>query len=293
MSRLPNFMILGAPKCGTTTLYHVLDGHPDIALSRPKEPLFFETEFEKGLSYYSKTYFSHCRSEKAIGEARAAKLYLPFVAQRIRQTLPDARLIAILRNPAERVYSHWWMRTCNGLERLSLEDAVAQNLAAIRSGRSLDEATWLAHIDGVEHTAPVYLEIGHYAQHLECYGRLFPASQLKVLLFDDLNREPERLYSEIFEFLGVHPEAALPRKQHYNAAPSRAALALHKLDRALNMPRLLPRFFRTWFKNALSPLGGPPPMDASTRRWLLSYYRKHNDRLGELLGRDFSHWNSA
>jgi hypothetical protein len=128
----PNFLILGAARCGTNTIYHFLSRHPDVLMSTPKEPFFFEAEYERGLEYYWKTYLDW-RGQRAVGEARPANLFLPYVPLRVRDSIPEARLVAILRNPAQRAFSHWWMKRSRGLEDLSFEAAIDDNLARLES----------------------------------------------------------------------------------------------------------------------------------------------------------------
>jgi hypothetical protein len=103
--RRPNFFILGSAKCGSTTLYEHLGQHPDVFFSTPKEPIFFEAEYEKGFDYYWDTYFAAWDGQAAIGEARHRNLFLPYVAPRVHAACPDARLIVIVRNPVDRAYS--------------------------------------------------------------------------------------------------------------------------------------------------------------------------------------------
>src|SRR5687768_11767835 len=91
----PNFLILGAARSGTTTLHEYLPLHPDVYMSMPKEPLFFEAEYRRGLDYYWRTYFRGWRGQQLVGEARVANLLLPFVVDRIAESVPDAKLIVI------------------------------------------------------------------------------------------------------------------------------------------------------------------------------------------------------
>jgi hypothetical protein len=151
MSQLPNFFILGAPKSGTTALCHALEKHPSVHLSTPKEPYYFEAEYERGTEFYWHTYFAAgWRGQPLIGDARAAHLYLPYVPRRIYDTVSDARLVAILRNPVERAFSHWWMQRCHGREPFGFDDALRENRAAIGRGDSYEgeraERLWRAHI---------------------------------------------------------------------------------------------------------------------------------------------------
>ena len=100
----PNFLILGAGKSGTNSLYHYLGQHPDVFLSTPKEPFYFEAEYEKGLKFYWDTYFNGWNGQRAVGEARVANLFLPYIPQRIKESLPQSKLIVTLRNPTHRAH---------------------------------------------------------------------------------------------------------------------------------------------------------------------------------------------
>jgi hypothetical protein len=266
-----------------------------VTLSRPKEPLFFEAEFERGIEYYWHTYFAHWDGESAIGEARAAKLFLPYVAARIRATLPDAKLIVILRNPVDRFFSHWWMRYCNGKETRDLKTVLSQNLNAIRDGRTLDgeigRTTWRDYSSLENGAVPFYLEIGYYARHLRTYLELFPPSQLKILFFDDLCQQPAQLFADVYNYLEVSADVSLPASIKFNSAPTRTALALHKLDRLFNVPTRLPASVRSSLKSVVALFGSAPRMDRETRAWLAEHYFEHNRQLEQLTGRDLSHWD--
>ncbi len=111
--RRPGFLILGSPKCGTTALARLLDAHPDVAMSTPKEPHFFDAHYERGFEHYA-TWPAH----GIAGEATPSYLLVPYVAERIKADLPDAKLIAILRHPVERAFSSWWMFHARGMEPL-------------------------------------------------------------------------------------------------------------------------------------------------------------------------------
>ena len=118
---LPNLFILGAAKCGTWTLHGCLAAQAQVCMSDPKEPFFFEAQFEQGLDHYHRTYFGHWNGERLIGESRHRNLYLPYVPERIHRVSPEARLIVMVRNPIERAYSHWWHWYSRGFERLICE----------------------------------------------------------------------------------------------------------------------------------------------------------------------------
>ncbi|WP_089724115.1 sulfotransferase domain-containing protein [Candidatus Thiosymbion oneisti] len=293
----PNFLILGATKCGTTALYEYLGQHPDVCLSRPKEPHFFHAEYEKGLEYYWTTYYAHWNGETAVGEAHPVKLFLPFVARRIRASVPDARLIVILRNPVDRALSQWWMYRCDGYERLSFPAAIRANLKNLYVGNVFEGEAgarrWkglLSSPDLRPHSIRTYLDRGYYARQLKCYLALFPASQLKVVLFDDLRRDAATVVRELWKFLEVDPAAPLGELLPMNPGPTRQMFPVVRLARRLGINELVPRWLVPRMRYLESVIGSKPKMDPATRQWLVTHYDPHVRELEELLGRDLSHW---
>jgi hypothetical protein len=303
MTRLPNFFILGAGKSGTTALYHWLDKHPQVHLSTPKEPYFFEDEYAQGPEFYWRTYFAAgWRGQQLIGEARAAHLFLPFVPQRIYETVPDARLVAILRNPVERAYSHWWMQRSHGHEPLDFDAALRENQHWIDTGRSLEgpaaEHLWRTYRARTPnrlglrpvHLRP-YLEAGHYAWNLERYLRHFPRSRICVLYYDDLCRSPLETMRQLCEFLGLDPAAVHDVPGRENVALTGFSRPFFALSERLQLDRFLPRRFLAMGRTLLSKIGTRPVISAAAREWLHGHYEPHNRRLEELLDRDLSAWN--
>jgi len=296
---VPDFFILGAARSGTTSLASYLASHPDVLLSTPKEPRFFEAEYEKGLDYYWSTYFAAWRGEAAVGEARVANLFLPYVPQRIHESAPDARLIAILREPGQRAYSHWWLRRCSGTELRSFRRAVAEEeerlAAGIRFPGEGGEERWRA-FQARRHEVrdvSIYLECGYYAEQLRRYLDLFDRRRLKVLLLDDLRRDPERVVHETWQFLGVDPTVATPRFAAHNASVPLAALGPLRLARSLGLVRRLPRGLRERGRALLNRFGRVPVMDPRVRHRLYRHYAPHVAALQDLLERDLSAWTSS
>ena len=124
---LPTFFVVGSPKCGTTALAQMLAAHPDVFLSEPKEPHFFDAHHDNGLQPYMEQHFAGWSGAGVAGEATPSYLAVPYVPARIRSAIPGARLIAILRNPVQRAYSSWWMFHARGMEPLSFEAAIRDN----------------------------------------------------------------------------------------------------------------------------------------------------------------------
>ncbi len=301
-TRRPDFLLLGAPKCGTTSLAAYLGQHPDVCFSYPKEPVFFEAEYEKGLDFYWRKYFAHWQGERIAGEGRVFHLFLPFAPERIRASLPEARLIALLRNPVDRAYSHWWHRFSRGLETLSFAAAIEHDLAhddgVERFSGEEGAKRWregLVNL-GVTTRHGLYLEVGRYAEQLERYGALFDWDRIKVLFYEDLSRDPRALTREVWSFLGVDPSAPLADAEARNVR--RQAVRTPAAARVLQVGEALRRFVPASLRPRLRALlpertAQQPPLDPGLRRELEHYFRPHNERLERLVGRDLSAWGAA
>jgi hypothetical protein len=300
-SRIPTFLLLGAAKCGTTSLAYYLSQHPDVCFSDPKEPIFFEAEYERGLDHYWQKYFQAWSGERAIGEGRPWNLYLPFVAPRIHESLPEARLIALLRDPVERVYSHWWHRYSRGQERLSFEAAMRADRDRIERGEDFEgekgAQRWRQGLYGGSASTGhrVLLDLGFYAEQLERYLKLYRRSQVTVVFYEDLVDDLSGVMDRLFGFLGVESGVQVSDRSPQNVRPDRARGAgLRRLEFAAyasGLPRLVPKGLRARLRQLLR--GRPrqrPPLSPAMRRELVAYYELHNERLEHLTGRDLSAW---
>lgn len=301
--REPTFLLLGAPKCGTTSLAYYLSQHPDVHFSDPKEPVFFEAEYEEGLDHYWRKYFAGWRGQPAIGEGRVWHLYLPFVPERIRASLPDARLVAVLRDPVDRAFSHWWHRFSRGQESLDFETAIARDRARIEAGEGFrgEEGArrWREGLYGL-HSATRHralLDLGFYDEQLERYLALYPASQLQVLLYDDLARAQDDVMRDVFRFVGVDPEAPIEdtseqnvrRETQRSASARRALFAI----RALRLQHLVPKRLRPLVHRAAERPAKRPRLRPEVRASLVEYFEPHTARLEAMLERDLSAWRRS
>lgn len=302
-TRVPTFLLLGAAKCGTTSLAHYLSQHPDVCFSKPKEPIFFEAEWEQGLDHYWRTYFHGWRGEAAVGEGRTWNLYLPFVVPRIREALPEARLVALLRDPVERVHSHWWHRHSRGQEPLGFAAAVEADRARIERGEGFegDEGArrWKAGLyrDSPSTGHRVLLDLGFFAEQIERYRERFPAERIRIVLQEDLAADLAGVMRGLFGFLGVDPEVpvtdASPRNVRGDRVRSPAARRALFAARALGLRRLVPPGLRRRQRAIFERSAQRAPLDSGLRRELVAYYEPHNARLERLLGRDLSAWRSG
>jgi hypothetical protein len=293
----PDFFLLGAAKAGTTSLHHWLSQHPDVCMSEPKEPFFFEAEYERGLGFYLEKYFRHCHDKQLLGGARHRNLYLPYVPARIRASCRDPKFIAILRNPVDRAYSHWWHWYRLGQEDLPFGAAIRADAERIEAGFGVftpEDIAEYVQLIGTSGRGPyrTYLDSGYYAEQLERYFGLFPRNRFKIVLFEQLVADPTAVVREICEFLGVDAAARID----YAARNTEGRLSWrHAKDKILSE---VVKAFRAEPSVLISRAGwsrllSRPPMGPDTRNWLHQHFQPHNTRLAELLDVDLAAWESA
>src|SRR5258706_6328567 len=195
--RLPDFLIGGAPRAGTTWLYRLLDRHPGVYMARPAtpEPKFFPVGglYQKGVDFYSRTWFADVGGGRLAGEKSTDYPVSAVAAARIARDLPSVKLVFVLRNPVDRAYSNYLWSRMNGLEVETFETALA-----------LEEQRERELPDRLRFTRPFsYFSRGLYADLLQPYLDRFPSDQRLILKFEDLVAAPERLATRLHGFLGV------------------------------------------------------------------------------------------
>ena len=187
---LPNFLICGAQKAGTNSLYYYLEQHPEISLSEKKEVHFFCWDFiyNKGIRWYEKHFIS---DSKVIGEATPYYMFHPKVPKRIYETLPNSKLIFILRNPVSRAYSHYWHEVSSGWEDKSFEEAISIEDSRIKKSQ-------------LHHLHYSYLNRGKYAKQIQRFLDYFPKSQIMIIKTNDLYEKRNETLKKIFDFLKIN-----------------------------------------------------------------------------------------
>jgi hypothetical protein len=250
----PAFLILGAQKAGTTSLYRYLIAHPSIKPALRKEIHFFDLNFERGKNWYLKHFPPHLPGGAITGEATPYYLFHPAVPQRVADTLPDAKFVAVLRNPVDRAYSHYAHSVKHGFEAASFEDALAREMKLIDDVRSAVDRV----DDPYRHQHLTYLSRGIYAPQLQRWYRFFRPEHVLVLKSEDLLREPATTVQRTVEFLGL--DTAEPRAQSY------------------------PRLHRGAYDR---------DMNANTRAMLHEFFRPHNHDLAAMVDFDVSDWDDS
>jgi hypothetical protein len=256
---LPDFLIIGAQRCGTTSLQRYLIQHPCVAPSFRKEVHFFDRNLKKGVIWYRahfpsvpyKYYVTTVlRRPFLTGEASAAYLFYPHAPRKTFELVPRVKLIVLLRNPVDRAYSHYQHEVSLKYETLPFEHAIEQEQERLHGERE----KMLADIgyDSYSYRHHSYLSRGVYADQLEIWMNLFPREQMLILQSEDFFARPGQLFQKVLEFLDL-PPWELSEYKPYNA-----------------------REYST--------------MNAATRRQLIDYFEPHNRRLRELSGHNFT-WN--
>lgn len=296
----PTFLILGSSKAGSTSLYHYLSQHPDVFMSEPKEPRFFRMEYERGFDYYWQSYFKGYGGQREIGDACTKNLHLPFVARRVADTLPDARLVVLCRNPVERAVSAYWDNYSHGHEPLSFEAAIEQNLRRLETGPRFEdetEASLYARVanqgnKALQRTYGFYVEPGYYAEHIERYRALFGEQRMKIIFFEDLRQDFLGVIADVHRFLALAPQP-LRNAKAQNPAMSRTAAMLVSAVGGLPGVNRIPSAWRTEVKRRIAARwrAKRPEIGAEALRVLMDHFRQHNQRLAELTGRDLALWD--
>lgn len=284
---LPTFIVIGVAKAGTTSIYRYLDQHPDIYMYPEKGTNYFgyedaldwkwwaEGEPANLRHFRAKSFeeyeaaFAGASGECAVGEVSPQYFRSPRAAQRIREALPDVKLIASLRNPAERAFSGFLMRTRRGESVTSAYEELTPSASHVKES--------------------------FYYERLKRYFDAFPRDQLKIVLFDDFRRDAPRVVSDLFEYIGVDPTFhadTTPKHNPANLPRSRIANRLLYHPRAIRTAKAaLPASAHSLAKRARQlTLRKPPTLPDDLRARLLGIYREDILKLQELLRQDLSGW---
>jgi Sulfotransferase domain len=273
--RWPNLFVVGAAKAGTTSLWRYLAAHPQIVMSRVKEPHFFSRGAVPGLPVAKdeRSYLAMFDSaEGAVyrGEASMSYFWDPEAAPAIKARCPDCRIVISLRDPVERAYSHYWTYARLGFESRTFREAVEAELAR---AEPLDLAS----------VPPPYVSRGFYADQLARYLTRF--DRVLVVFFDDLAANVRKTMRALFAFLDLDPGPAetIRPVAHYpfRLPRNRVAARLVFSPRAM---RVIPWRLHG-LAEAMASTPNKPPLDDPTRMLLRGVYAEHDARLRAQLGR--------
>jgi hypothetical protein len=259
----------------------MLRQHPDVCMSQRKETGVFLENYDRGLGWVIDNYLTHYEGESVTGEATTGHMQHPPSARRMAETVPNARLVFILRDPVERIHSHYRFHRQSG--RLGPEDDFS---TLIRD----ESSEW----------RQIQIDNGRYHKHLTRFESRFDRSQMKVFLLDDLKSDAQDVAHELYEFAGVdssftpdlsraHNEGGMPKYEGvYRAVqacwqPVRERLGIDVLDTT--------QVLRDWVRDRLTDASARSEVPPPDRKYLRDLYRVPNRRLEEWLGTELSHWS--
>jgi hypothetical protein len=269
---LPNFLIIGAVRSGSSALASYLRNHPQVFMAERKELEFFDVNFRRGIEWYGR-WFADAGGASAVGEASPSYMYDEHAPRRIADLLPNARLIAILRNPVDRAYSHYWRVRSRGRESLEFREAIAAEPERLASGDPT----------AVRRTS--YLDRGRYLRQLQHVCRYIARGQLHVVIMEHMSANPMEQYGHVCRFLDIDDEFRPPNLGKavgsHRIYRSKALLRLYRRP-----PEPIARAIRRWNEQE-TPY---PPIDPEVRKQLISDFEPEIKGLEVWLGKDLSVW---
>ena len=258
---LPDFLIIGTQRGGTTSLYRYLKAHPCVGETSNKDLHFFDRRFHKGLAWYrghfptkiEKYYAQHLRGRVFVtGEASPSYLFHPHAPKRAAQTVPHVKLIVLLRNPVSRAYSQYHHAVKLGYETLSFEEAIKGEEE--RTAREREKILADGYYYSEEYKHRSYLSKGIYVDQLQAWMRLFPRDQFLILKSEDFYADPAATVNQALAFLNLPQVESKVSEGEY----------------------------KQYNNNTYSS-----KMDEELRKRLIEYFEPHNARLYAYLGVDF------
>ncbi len=270
---LPDFIVIGAKKCATTSMHFYLGLHPEIEVSREKELNYYSREYERGEDWYRSWFTS-----SGFLQGEASPTYASFpryhgVPERIISSNPNCKLIYMVRDPVERIVSDYWHQSHSGSE--------SRPIVILRD------------------TNELYFQIGRYHFQLSLYLQFFDLSQILVVDQTDLKKRRSRTLREVYAFLGVDTDFRSPlvrwerHKSSLKKSDTRFSAMIRgsSLGTAIeNLPSSKRWLIEEMFFRPISKTMQQPRLDEQTESVLRRAYKPENDLLRELLNRPFAHW---
>ena len=288
---LPNFIVIGAAKAGTTALYWYLAEHPQVFMTPLKETNFFAFGLDpegkplygnpevyrypvQTLADYEKL-FAEAGDARAVGEASPIYLECPQAAGRIRGLIPRARIICCLRNPVDRAYSDYQMYLRSSGQRLDPDRDLTPS------------AAWV-------HPDSHWMEISRYHEQLQRYFDAFPREQIHVYLFDDFRKKSLDVTQDVYRFLNVDPTIVPDMDTPHNVGGMPSSMLMEGMFTSKAVAAVkpwIPKGAANWVRRLRTRNMRPaPPLPAELRQQLASEFRSDVAATSKLIGRSLDHW---
>jgi len=311
--QLPDFILAGTVKSGSTSLYHYLDSHPEVYMSPVKEPHYFsfpDMDFsvfrplikKRLLSFNLEKYlegnmkqkvhrayigdwedyirlFKNVKNEIAAGEASTSYLWSPGAAERIREKLPQAKVILVLRDPVQRAFSHYLMD-------LKIKLAEGNFEKVLQADQSVKNPLW--------GKASMYIGLGMYFTQVKRYFDNFDPSNIHVVLYDDIKKSPEEVMNDLYRFLGVDQDFIPDFSVRHNAAMLPAnkvsSILTNNIFLRKNVIDKIGPGARRKLKKIFYRSEGIPQLSQQQKSALLPFFAEDIVSLQKLIKKDLSHW---
>jgi hypothetical protein len=274
---LPNLVGIGAQRSGTTWIYQILKSHPDVFMSQEKELNFFDNLFDKGVDWYER-FFRKSNQEKIIGEFSPTYLAHELVPQRMKEIVPEAKLIVSLRNPVDQIFSRYCYMVSRQLYDKPFDVALGEKKFL------MEEAFYYNHI----------------TRFLEYFDRI----QILILIYEDLTRDALSFLNQIYSFLEIDKTYIPPNvneRIHFTRMPrsqyiETSVVMIRKGLKKMRLFSLIEELKKTNIVNRMRDLnttrvGAFGKMDPKTRSRLNNIFAEDKEMLSALLSRDLSFWN--
>ena len=268
--RLPNFLVIGAMKCGTQSMYRYLRQHPEVFMHPTRDLRFFTEEhnWNRGVDWY-RSQFAGAGRASVVGEAPNGYTRHPIyggVPERIHGLLPDVRMVYVIRSPLKRIESHYRHRIVTGFEWRGAEDAIRED--------------------------PSYVAISRYGSQLEQYLRFFPLEQILILSLERLIAEPDAMLGRLCRFLGIAETPGIPYpRENITRERSSAPLLLRRFSRFSSLrphvQRASRRLHHTRFGGSTAADEVPFDLGRDTRERLDDVFREDLALLSSIAGESF------
>jgi hypothetical protein len=291
MTKIPNFFIIGSAKSGTTAINDYLDQHPNICMARKKESHYFAFK-DMNVSYAGNgdmgasdivsdedeymNLFNNSRKEDFLGESSVFYIFYSYAAKRIYEVSPNAKIVAILRNPVDRAYSNYWYLKGIGREKCASFERALNKESERKEGNW--EPIWF------------YKKLGLYCKQLKPYYDIFAKDQIKVIIYDDFKENPNKILRELHTFVGA-PQHDVTSSVH----PKKSGRVTNSFIAYLLNNAYIKNILKTIVPTVIwsvmqKKFITKPRMLGTTRNNLINYFTNDIEELEVLIERDLSAW---
>ena len=297
----PNLFIPGAAKSGTSTLHDLLNEHPEICMSSIKEPYYLiNTDFDANISTYNTKYAELFKAQPDAqfkGDSSTAYMLFPYFIDRVKTHIKhESKFIFVLRNPIDRIYSHYWYLKGLGSEDLSLHDAIQKDKdIEPNMSQRLSEGKFKN-----------YFQYGLYGKWLSKFYEEFNANQIKIIVFEDLKTNPLKIANDCFSFLGLNPLDTITERESNKTEILRYPKFYKTILRITNgkvkilkpLNTLIPKRIKNKLKHSVPELivnhtktnTSYPKLSDDDRLWIKALYLDDFNVLKKVTGQDFKQW---